>query len=79
MLSGDLNISTPYATPLAPVTATIGGLQAEITYAGAAPLAPVGVFQINVRIPTAVAAGNAPVNVSVGGIVTTQRVTVAVR
>jgi uncharacterized protein (TIGR03437 family) len=79
MLSGDLSISTPYATPLAPVTATIGGLQAEITYAGAAPLAPVGVFQINVKIPAAVSPGAAPVTVSVGGIATTKSVTVAVR
>jgi uncharacterized protein (TIGR03437 family) len=79
LLWGDLSISSPYSTPLAPVTATIGGLPAEITYAGAAPLAPVGVFQINVKIPAAVSPGAVPVTVSVGGIATSKSVTVAVR
>jgi uncharacterized protein (TIGR03437 family) len=79
LLWGDQSISTPYSTPVAPVTATIGGQPAEVTYAGAAPLAPVGIFQINVRIPAAVSPGAAPVTVSVGGIPTTKSVTVAVR
>ena len=79
LLSGDLSISTPYSTTVAPVTATIGGQPAEVTYAGAAPLAPVGVFQINVKIPAAVSPGAAPVIVSVGDIATTKSVTVAVR
>ena len=79
LLWGDLSISTPYSTPVAPVAVSIGGLPAEITYAGAAPLAPVGVFQINVKIPAAVSPGAAPVTVSVGGIATTKSVTVAVR
>ena len=79
MLSGDLSISTPYATPVAPVTVSIGGQTAEVTYAGAAPLAPVGVFQINVKIPAAVSPGAAPVTVSIGSIATTKTVTVAVR
>ena len=77
--SGDLSISTPYSTTVAPVTATIGGQRAEVTYAGAAPLAPVGIVQINVKIPAAVSPGAAPVIVSVGGIPTTKSVTVVVR
>jgi uncharacterized protein (TIGR03437 family) len=77
--SGDLSVSTPYSMTVAPVTATIGGQPAEVTYAGAAPLAPIGVFQINVRIPAALSPGAAPVIVSVGGIPTTKSVTVAVR
>ena len=79
LLWGDLSISTPYSTPVAPVAVSIGGLPAEITYAGAAPLAPVGVFQFNVKIPANVSAGAASVTVSVGGIATTKSVTVAVR
>ncbi len=79
LLSGGLSISTPYSTTVAPVTATIGGQPAEVTYAGSAPLAPVGVFQINVKIPAAVSPGAAPDIVSVGGIPTTKSVTVAVR
>jgi uncharacterized protein (TIGR03437 family) len=77
--SGDLSLSTPYSTTVALVTATIGGQPAEVTYAGAAPLAPVGIFQINVKIPAAVSPGAASVAVSVGGIATTKSVTVAVR
>jgi uncharacterized protein (TIGR03437 family) len=79
LLSGDLSISTPFSTPVGTVAVTIGGQPAEITYAGAAPLAPIGIFQINVKIPAAVTTGPAAVTVSVGGIATPKTVTVAVR
>ena len=52
-----LSISTPFSTPVAPVTVTIGGQPAAISYAGAAPLEPIGIFQINVTIPATVVAG----------------------
>ena len=74
-----LSISTPYSTPVAPVTVTIGGQPAAISYAGAAPLEPIGIFQINVTIPDTVPPGPAAVIVSVGGIATSRTVTVAVR
>ena len=79
LLSGDLSISTPFSTPVDPVVVTIGGQPAEITYAGAAPLEPIGVFQINVKIPATLSAGSAAVTLSVGGIATSKPVTVAVR
>ena len=58
---------------------TIGGQPAAISYAGAAPLEPIGIFQINVKIPATLPPGPAAVIVSVGGIATSKNVTVAVR
>jgi uncharacterized protein (TIGR03437 family) len=79
LLSGNLSISTPFSVPTEPVAVMIGGQPTEVTYAGAAPLQPIGVFQINTRIPSTVAQGSAAVSVSVGGIPTSRQVTVAVR
>ncbi len=80
-LDGALTISTPYPAPLppTPVLVTIGGEQAQVQYAGAAPFLVNGVFQVNAQIPTDIAPGSAAVALSVGGIASTQNVTVAVR
>jgi uncharacterized protein (TIGR03437 family) len=79
LFSGQLAISTPYPRPAGMVTVTIGGQPAEVLYAGDAPFEADGVFQINARIPAGAAAGNDAVVVSVGGVASTQNVTVAVR
>jgi uncharacterized protein (TIGR03437 family) len=76
---GALVLSTPYPMPQANVTVTVGGQQAPTQYIGAAPTLPNGVFQINAQIPTNIPAGNAAVVVTIGGIATSQLVTVAVR
>ncbi len=76
---GALEISTPYSTTEAPVIVKFGGETAEIEYAGAAPLLPTGVFQINAMIPVDVTPGNVPITVSIGGIETARTVTVAVQ
>ena len=52
---------------------------AGFAYAGAAPLQPIGIFQINVKIPATLSRGSAAVSVSISGIATTKTVTVAVR
>jgi uncharacterized protein (TIGR03437 family) len=58
----------PLAAPLLPVKAKIGGADAEVLYAGAAPFLVAGVVQINVRVPADAAAGDAvPVEINVGG------------
>ena len=75
---GALVISTPYSLPNQKVTVTIGDQPAEVTYAGAAPFLPTGVLQINARIPAGVT-GDAAIVVSVGGISTSRKVTVAVK
>lgn len=64
--------------PLAlPVTVTIGGVAADVLYAGAAPDL-VGVAQVNVRVPEVPAGDAVPVAVSIAGIRRDQRVTIAV-
>ena len=75
---GALVISTPYSIPNETVAITVGGQPADVLYAGAAPFLPTGVLQINARIPAGVT-GDAPVLVSIGGISTSRKVTVAVK
>lgn len=66
--------------PLQNVTATIGGVAAEVLYAGSAPGLVSGVVQVNARIPDAVAAGNSvPVVLTIGGVPSQAGVTMAVR
>jgi len=63
-----------------PVTATIGGIAAEITYAGIAPGFSAGALQVNVLIPANAPTGNAvPVRISVGGRQSQTDVSVAIR
>ncbi len=53
--------------PVLPVSVKIGGKDAEILSAGAAPSAVVGTLQLNVRVPTDASAGEAvPVELTVG-------------
>lgn len=63
-----------------PVTATIAGIPADVTYAGAAPGLIAGVVQINVRIPQgATSSPAAPVSVSVGSVQIPAGVTVSIQ
>ena len=72
--------TAPLPKPLATVTVTIGGINAEVVYAGAAPTLVAGVLQVNVRIPLGVTPGNAvPVIVRVGNQSSQLGVTLAVR
>ncbi len=59
---------------------SIGGVKAEVLYAGSAPGLVDGVFQINVRIPKSVASGHSvPVALSIGGVSAQTGVTLAVQ
>jgi uncharacterized protein (TIGR03437 family) len=63
-----------------PVSATIGGVRAEVLYAGAAPGLIAGVVQINVLIPAGVPPNSAaPVSLSAGPYTTPAGVTVSIR
>lgn len=68
-----------YPKPRQPVTVRIGGKDAEVLYAGAAPGLVAGVFQINVKIPEGLAPGPQPVVVQVGTASSSPEVTVAVQ
>jgi uncharacterized protein (TIGR03437 family) len=61
-----------------PVTVAIGGMQAQVLYAGNAPTLVAGVLQVNVRVPD-LPPGNMPVVITVGGQTTQPGVTMAVR
>jgi uncharacterized protein (TIGR03437 family) len=72
-------ISTPYSTTKEAVVVKFAGQTADVTYSGAAPFLPTGVFQINAVIPKDVTPGDVPVTVSIGAVETTRKVTVAVQ
>jgi len=68
-----------FPKPRLAVTATVGGLPAEVLYAGAAPNLVSGVLQVNVRIPPGLGSGNAAVVITVGGVSSQEGLTVTVR
>ena len=71
----------PAPTPIAqPVTATVGGVNAQVQYAGGVPGLVAGVLQVNVLLPSGVATGTSvPVVVNIGGQGTQAGVTLAVK
>jgi uncharacterized protein (TIGR03437 family) len=54
----------PFPRPVLPVSLTIGGVRADLFYAGAAP-GFVGLLQINARVPAGLS-GRTPVVLTVG-------------
>ncbi len=72
--------TAPLAAPVLPVTATIGGAAATVTYKGEIQGVVNGVMAVVVQIPSGIAAGNAvTVTVTVGGVATQTGVTIAVK
>jgi uncharacterized protein (TIGR03437 family) len=72
--------STDLLPPLGlPVSVTIGGLDAEVTYAGAAPTLVAGALQVNARIPSGVSSGPVAVVLKVGSVVSQSGVYVSVK
>ena len=71
---------TPDANELvaATVTVTIGGKTVKPSYAGGAPGIVAGLTQVNVQIPSGLAAGAVAVSVQVGNVATQPGVTIAV-
>jgi uncharacterized protein (TIGR03437 family) len=58
--------SSVFPKPLGSVSVTIGGIAAQVLYAGAAPGLVAGVFQINATLPPGVPSGAVSVVVTVG-------------
>jgi uncharacterized protein (TIGR03437 family) len=69
--------ATGDSTVAGTVTVTIGGLPAQVQFAGLAP-GFVGLYQINVQVPAGVQPGNAPVLLSINGTPATGQATVAI-
>ena len=65
--------------PRASVSVLVGGVAAEVLYAGAAPGFVAGVMQLNVRIPEGVEPGDVPAIVIIGGVASQAGVTIAVQ
>jgi uncharacterized protein (TIGR03437 family) len=71
-------LSPPLANQ--PVTATIGGLNAPVQYAGGVFGLVAGVMQVNVLIPQGVSVGSSvPIVLSVGGTATQANITLAIK
>jgi uncharacterized protein (TIGR03437 family) len=63
-----------------PVTATVGGIPAQVQYAGGAPTLVAGVLQVNILVPQAVAAGGSlAIQINIGGSSSQGNVTLAVK
>jgi len=78
-VNGKIALTPPYTKPILPVTVTIGGLPANVTYYGGAPTAVAGLMQVNVQIPANAPTGAAvPLTVNVGAIAAQLGVTIAV-
>jgi uncharacterized protein (TIGR03437 family) len=78
-IDGLLAVSSTLPAPMASVSATIGGVNAPVLYAGAAPGLVAGVLQVNLLIPAGLAGGAQPVVITVGGVPSQTGVTVAVQ
>jgi uncharacterized protein (TIGR03437 family) len=65
--------------PVRQVQAWVDGKPAEVQYAGAAPNAVAGLFQVNVRIPLDATSGDVPIEIHVGTARTQAGMTVAVK
>jgi uncharacterized protein (TIGR03437 family) len=69
----------PFPMPVLPVTVTIGGLPANVIYAGAVPGVVAGLMQIDAQIPTGVTPGSqVPVVVQVGNATSSPAVWISV-
>jgi uncharacterized protein (TIGR03437 family) len=74
------SIPSSAANSVLPVRVAIGGVEAKVLYAGAAPDEVAGVLQINAVVPVDLQAGSAiPISVLVGGASSPLRATVAVQ
>jgi uncharacterized protein (TIGR03437 family) len=72
-------VTTELAKPVLPVNLRIGGVDAEVLYAGSAPGLVSGVLQVNARIPASVGGGESvPVELVVGGLASRPGVTLAI-
>jgi len=78
-VDGLLAAGPVYPKPKAEVQVSIGGRDAEVVYAGAAPSQVAGLMQVNVRIPAGTDSGNVPLVIRVGRVASQSGLTVAVR
>jgi uncharacterized protein (TIGR03437 family) len=78
-IDGQIAAGSNLPRPANPVAVLIDGKMAEVLYAGAAPGAVAGLFQVNVRVPADAAPGDAALELHVGNASSQPGMTVAVR
>lgn len=75
----DGSVSAGPSSLTLPATVTIGGLDSQVLYDGAAPSLVAGVVQVNAVVPVSATSGSLPVILKVGENASSHGVTVAVR
>ena len=78
-IDGQVALTPPFPTPVASVTAQVGGVDCPVTYAGGAQYLVAGALQVNVRIAAGVPPGEQPLVISVGGVASQSGATVSIR
>jgi uncharacterized protein (TIGR03437 family) len=79
-LDGQVISSLPLPQVVLPVSVTIGGIPALVSYAGAAPGFIAGALQVNCQVPPNVAPGNAvTVFLQIGGMLSQSGLTMAIQ
>lgn len=78
-IDGRISTGGSLPKPTLTVQAWVDGKSAEVQYAGAAPDAVAGLFQVNVRIPLDAASGDVPIEIHVGTASTQAGMTVSVK
>jgi uncharacterized protein (TIGR03437 family) len=68
----------PAPTPAQIVTATVGGANAPVLYAGGVPSLVAGVLQLNLQLPAGVSGNAVPLLINIGGATSQTGVTVAI-
>ncbi|HXI41833.1 MAG TPA: hypothetical protein VNH83_17745, partial [Bryobacteraceae bacterium] len=77
---GSITSAAVLPKPIGKVAVWIGGVQAEVQYAGAAPDLVAGVLQVNARIPIGIATGpDVPILLDVDGFKSQADLTLAVQ
>jgi uncharacterized protein (TIGR03437 family) len=61
-----VSATPPFPAPQQQVSVAIGGQNAVVQYAGAAPQLVAGVLQVNVVVPVDASGGNQPIVLTVG-------------
>ena len=78
-VDGLVAAAAPFPKPVRSVQVRIGGIAAEVLYAGAAPGQVAGLLQVNARIPAGVPPGEALLEIQVGDATSQPGITVAVK
>lgn len=69
----------PLAATTTPLVVTLGGKPCQVLFSGLVPLL-VGLYQINIQVPSGVSTGAAvPLQISMGGVTSSDQVTIAVQ